>query len=378
VRRTSRVTLQTASVCQSERWRSRVTPNICRTPAAGIIDPATGVSHFIVDKAAGTYHFRRHNTVDENTAVGFQALSQNTTGSSNTATGASALFSNIGGAQNTANGHEALFTNTTGSENTADGYHALLATTTGGNNTGIGREALSNNTVGSDNTAVGRDALASNTTGSNNIALGVGAGMGHITGDDNIYIGTFGVSEADTIRIGNSQTASFIAGITGVPVTGTPVVVSIFGQLGVAPSSQRFKEDVKPMDEASEALLRLKPVAFRYKKQIDPAGTPQFGLLAEDVEKVNHDLVVHDKEGNPYSVRYDQVNAMLLNEFLKEHRKVEQQDRTIQEQSATIVELKKEMQAVIAHVKEQDSQIERVRDQAQMKSPALHTIVHRQ
>jgi len=245
----------------------------------------------------------------------------------------------------------------------------------GGNNTGIGREALSNNTVGSDNTAVGRDALASNTTGSNNIALGVGAGVSHITGDDNIYIGTFGVNEAGTIRLGNSQTASFIAGITGVPVTGTPVVVSIFGQLGVAPSSQRFKEDIKSMDEASEALLRLKPVAFRYKKQIDSA---EFGLLAEDVEKVNHDLVVHDKEGNPYSVRYDQVNAMLLNEFLKEHRKVEQQDRTIQEQSATIVELKKEMQAVIAHAKEQDLQIQRVRDQAQMKSPALQTIVHRQ
>src|SRR5207237_4686017 len=130
----------------------------------------------------------------------------------------------------------------------------------------------------------------------------------------------------------------------------------------------RFKEDIKPMGTASEALLGLKPVTFRYKRDIDPAGTPQLGLVAEDVEKVNPDLVVRDKEGKPYSVRYDQVNAMLLNEFLKEHRKVE-------EQQATIAELKKEIETIVAHSKEQDSQIQRVREQVQMKRPDARVAV---
>jgi endosialidase-like protein len=319
----------------------------------------------------------QNNSAGSNTAVGFGALQSNATGNDNTATGAGALLSNVG-AQNTANGSQALLSNTSGSENTAEGYQALFATTTGSNNTGIGRQALTSTTTGSDNTAVGRDALANNTTGSNNIAVGVVAGVDLITGDDNIYIGNSGSSEADTIRIGDSQTGSFIAGISGVPVTGTAIVVNVFGQLGVASSSQRFKEDITPMNQASEAVLALKPVTFRYKKKIDPAGTPQFGLLAEDVEKVNPDLVVHDKKGKPYSVRYDQVNAMLLNEFLKEHRKIEEQDRTIQEQGATIAQLKEQMQAVITHAKDQDLQIQRVPDQAQINSPAVQTIVRRQ
>ena len=190
--------------------------------------------------------------------------------------------------------------------------------------------------------------------------MGVGAGVNLITGDDNIYVGNSGVSEADTIRIGSNQTRAFVAGITGVPVTGTAVVVSIFGQLGVAPSSQRFKDDIKPMDKTSEALLGLKPVTFRYKKEIDPAGTPQFGLVAEDVEKVNPDLVVHDKQGKAYSVRYDQVNAMLLNEFLKAYSKLEEQDRKSHEQAATIAELKTEIASLAATVKDQTAQIQKV------------------
>jgi Chaperone of endosialidase len=153
--------------------------------------------------------------------------------------------------------------------------------------------------------------------------------------------------------------------------------VNVFGRLGVAPSSRRFKEDIAPMDNASEALLRLKPVTFRYKSEINPARTPQFGLLAEEVDKVNPDLMVHDKQGKTFSVRYDQINAMLLSEFLKEHRKVEQQDRTIQEQGTTILELKKQMQAVIEHAKQQDLQLRRVSEQARRNSPALETIVQR-
>ena len=216
-----------------------------------------------------------------------------------------------------------------------------MATTTGANNTAIGRQALLSNIAGSGNTAIGRDALADNTTGSNNIAVGIGAGVSLATGDNNIDIGNAGGgSESNTIRIGNGQTGAFVAGISGVPVTGTTVVVNIFGQLGVAPSSKRFKDDIKPIDKASESLLRLKPVTFRYKKEIDPEARQQFGLVAEEVEKVNPNLVVRDKEGKPYSVRYDQVNAMLLNEFLKEHQKVEQQAREMQKQEATIVELK--------------------------------------
>jgi Chaperone of endosialidase len=283
-----------------------------------------------------------------------------------------ALTSNTTGVQNTANGSQALLSNTTGSENTADGYQALLATTTGADNTAIGRQALLSNIAGSGNTAIGRDALADNTNGSNNIAVGIGAGVSLATGDNNIDIGNAGGgSESNTIRIGNGQTGAFVAGISGVPVTGTAVVVNIFGQLGVAPSSQRFKENITPMDKASEALLALKPVAFRYKKEIDPAGTPQFGLVAEDVEKVNPDLVVHDKQGKAYSVRYDQVNAMLLNEFLKEHKAFVEEQREVEQQQ-------KEIDALKTEVKEQRVLIEKVNDKMELKASASQTIVNNQ
>src|SRR5207247_2673067 len=169
----------------------------------------------------------------------------------------------------------------------------------------------------------------SGATGTNEIALGF-QGCGNLTtGSNNIDIGNLGVAgESKTIRIGTAgtQRKTFIAGISGATVaSGVGVIVGSNGQLGTVVSSQRFKDNVKPMDKASEAILALKPVTFRYKHELDPSGIPQFGLVAEDVEKVNPDLVVRDKEGKPYSVRYDQVNAMLLNEFLKEHKKVEEQ-----------------------------------------------------
>jgi hypothetical protein len=310
-----------------------------------------------------------NDTGSFNTAIGFKALFSNTTGDDNTATGAGALLSSVG-AQNTANGSQALLSDTTGSENTADGFQALSATTTGASNTGIGRQALVSNTTGDDNTAIGRDALVGNTTGSHNIAVGIGAGLSLTTGDNNIDIGNAGGGgEANTIRIGNSQTGTFIAGITGVPVTGTAVVVSSFGQLGVAPSSQRFKEDIKPMDTVSEAVLALKPVAFRYKKEIDPAGTPQFGLVAEEVEKVNPDLVIRDKEGKPYSVRYDQVNAMLLNEFLKEHRALIEEQRKMAEQQ-------KEIDALKAELREQRFLIQKVSDKMELSELLTKVATH--
>jgi hypothetical protein len=164
--------------------------------------------------------------------------------------------------------------------------------------------------------------------------------------------------------------------VSGVGVTGSAVFVSSSGQLGVRVSSVRFKDEIKPMDKASEAIFVLKPVSFRYKKEIDPERTPQFGLVAEDIEKVNPDLVVRDKEGKPFSVRYDQVNAMLLNEFLKEHRKVEEQSRKIQEQDATITQFKKEMQTIAARLEEQDSKIQKVSARLEMQTAPAQTVAN--
>jgi Chaperone of endosialidase len=199
-----------------------------------------------------------------------------------------------------------------------------LFNTTGSDNTANGGSALFFNTTGSGATANGFQALYRNATGSSNIALGINAGLNLTTGSNNIDIGNVGIAdEANTIRIGTdgTQTKTFIAGISGTAVMGTPVKVNAAGQLGTVPSSQRFKDEIRPMDKASEAILALKPVTFRYKKEVDPEGIPQFGLVAEDVEKVNPDLVVRDSEGKVFTVRYEAVNAMLLNEFLKEHRK---------------------------------------------------------
>ena len=296
--------------------------------------------------AEGDFALQNLTTGIGNTAIGFSALFSNTTAPENTAVGGGALFHNTAGFQNVAVGAAALFNNTTGFHNTAIGIVALFSNTTGNHNTANGDLTLLANTTGSFNTVQGAHALTTNTVGDLNIALGVAAGE-NLTGSNNIDISNGGVvAEANTIRIGNqvpftdleglmhpAHGTTFIAGITGATVSGSPVVVNSDGQLGVSPSSARFKDQIKPMDNASEAILALKPVTFRYKKDIDAAGTPQFGLVAEDVERINPDLVVRDKKGRVYTVRYDAVNAMLLNEFLKEHR-------TVQEQKAIIAELK--------------------------------------
>jgi hypothetical protein len=293
----------------------------------------------------------RNDTVGKfNTAIGAGALFANTA-DENTATGAGALLGNTTGGGNTAHGAFALFSNRTGTGNTAIGDDALIFNTTGDSNTAAGGEALLNNTTGVGNTAVGSGTILGNTSGNYNIALGYLAGSSLTTGDDNIYIGSSGAEESNTIRIGSAQTATYIAGINGSTVVGgSPVLVDSSSKLGTMTSSERFKESIQPMDRLSEALFSLNPVAFRYKKEIDPKGTRQLGLVAEEVEKVNPDLVVHDKEGKPYSVRYEQVNAMLLNEFLKEHRKVEKLEATVAQQEKQIQLLTAGVQRVGAKV----------------------------
>jgi hypothetical protein len=307
------------------------------------------------------------NTASENTATGAAALLTNTTGSENTATGAFALFNNLGGGANTADGAEALLNNTTGNDNTATGRQALLTNTTGGSNTAIGESALFNNTDGGANTAIGVNVLQNNMHGHNNTAIGLNALGGNATGNFNIGLGSnAGVnvtSASNVICIGadgnNVDNSCYIGQIFSSTVSASAVFVNSNGRLGTMTSSKRFKQDIKPMDNVSEALYSLKPVSFRYKKEFDPAGASQLGLVAEDVEKIAPDLVVRDKVGKPYSVRYDQVNAMVLNEFLKAHRK-------IHEQEATITQLKKEMETLVAHAKEQDSRIQKVSDQIEI------------
>jgi len=303
------------------------------------------------------------NTADNNTATGAAALFLNTTGDGNTANGVAALLSNSTGPANTANGVQALFSNTIGGNNTANGYQALLRNTTGFQNTALGVSALLYNTTGATNTAIGEGALVFSSTGNNNTALGFNAGSNVSAASNVICIGAAvaGLDVSNTCYIGN------IFGVTSTG--GAGVFVDGDGKLGTATSSQRFKQEIKPMGNASDALFALKPVAFRYKKDIDPKGTPQLGLVAEDVEKVNPDLVVRDKEGKPYSVRYDQVNAMLLNELLKEHRKNEQQESKIEEQETKVARQEKQIEALTAGLQKVSAQLE-------LNKPAPRTVLN--
>ena len=313
--------------------------------------------------AVGFSSLKRNTVGTLNTAIGVNALSFNNAGRENTATGVNALYSNAIGFDNTANGVYALFYNYFGAANTATGAYALFNNTGGSSNTASGYGALYGNTTGFENTATGTGALTSHITGDGNTAVGSGALIGNLVGSLNTALGenarsqlnggesnnidvganVDGVSgESNTIRIGNTDiTDTFISGISGTTVaSGAAVLVDSNGHLGTVTSSKRFKDNIKPMDKASEALLALKPVTFRYKKEIDPAGISQFGLIAEEVAKVNPDLVVRDKEGTLYTVRYDAVNAMLLNEFLKEHRKVEQLEKQVETLTAGLERVK--------------------------------------
>jgi hypothetical protein len=275
-----------------------------------------------------------------NTAVGWLSLNSVDTGNLNTGVGAATLVANNAD-RNTATGAGALVSNFTGTANTANGAFALYY-----NNADF-------------NTGIGEEALANNTTGSQNTALGQGAGFNQTTGSGNVYIG------AGMLGVAGESNACYIKSIFGqTSASGIPILINSSNKLGTMTSSKRFKKDIKPMDKASEGILALKPVTFHYKKEIDSEGVTQFGLVAEEVEKVNPDLVVRDKDGKPYSVRYDEVNAMLLNEFLKEHKKTEKLEAAVA--------------SLIATVKEQAAQIQRVSAQLEASKPAQQTASNRQ
>ena len=362
------------------------------------------------------------NTGDQNTATGAAALLSNTTGFGNTGDGAFALFSNTTGGTlgtafgvdvgpNTAVGSQALKSNTVTSANAAVGYQALGSYTTGfmssdlgantamgfqalgnaiggfancgfgyrtlfsnadgGNNTAVGFNALLSNTSGNANTAAGAGALASNTTGSSNTVIGVGAGQNVTTADRVICIG-------EGIAGDNVSDSCFIGGISSSVISqGMAVFVGSGNRLGTIISSKRFKEDIKAMGRASDALFGLKPVTFRYKRDVDPSGTSQFGLVAEDVEKVNPDLVVRDPAGKPYTVRYEQVNAMLLNEFLKEHEKVEAQHSKIEKQEAAITELKSSLAEQHKQIQSLTAGLQKVSVQIGVSAPAAKVVANK-
>ena len=366
----------------------------------GSYNTATG-SLALVNNKIGSYNTASGwgalgNNTDgiNNTASGYQALVQNTEGGLNTATGYQALFSNVNGSKNTAMGFQALYTNSgiqntgigyralysntngtnntatgldallqsNGNQNTADGVAALHDNTTGNYNTANGYQALYSNQAGSNNTANGSNALLHN-TGNNNIAVGSSAGINLTTGNNNINIGAPGVAgESGKIRIGTkgTHTGTFIAGIAGKTVAnGVGVLINANGQLGTIQSSARYKDDIKPMDKASEGILALKPVTFRYKEELDPEKIPQFGLIAEEVAKVSPDLVVRDEEGKLITVRYEAVNAMLLNEFLKEHKQV-------QDLKGTVAQQQDQIEALAAIVQKVTAQLELSKASAQL------------
>jgi trimeric autotransporter adhesin len=264
-----------------------------------------------------------------------------------------------------------------GAGNTAEGEDALLNLSLGTFNTATGYRTLFNNRTGIANIAIGAGALFNNTTSIDNVAIGLAAGRNLTTGHNNIVIANDGVAgESGNIRIGNPalQHKTVIVGISTAAGAGVPVVINGAGQLGVAVSSRQFKDDIKPMEKTSEAILALRPVTFQYKRNIDPDCAVQFGLVAKDVEKIDPDLVVRDKEGKPYSVRYEAVNAMLLNEFLKEHKKVmalqtqfAQQQREFE---SKLSDQQKQIESLAASLQKVSAEIETNR-------PAPHIVANR-
>jgi Chaperone of endosialidase len=314
-----------------------------------------------------------------NTAGGTGALQNTTGGVFNTADGFGALQNNTSGSVNTASGFEALFSSTTGSNNTAVGGFALFNNTLGLNNTASGVDALFSNTTGLNNTAVGGFALFSSTTGVNNIAVGLGAGVLLTSGNNNIYLGNSGgtATESNTMRLGGVgvQSQTFIAGIAGVPVTGSAVLISSTGQLGIQASSARYKHDIQPMGTRSQGLFQLRPVTFRYKQ--DSEGERQYGLIAEDVAKVYPELVTRGATGEIESVRYYEVIPMLLNEVQHQHRQLATQARQLTTQAQELAALKAQnarlrVQAQeLATLKAQNARLRAVVSQQQERDAAL-------
>jgi hypothetical protein len=319
--------------------------------------------------AVGFFSLRSDTTGQLNTAVGAGTLFANT-GDENTATGVGALFSNTTAAGNTAHGAFALFSNTSGSANTAIGESALNQNTSALENTAVGASALHDTTTGVANTAVGVLAPANNPNGSSNTAIGVDAGQNVTTANNVICVGTNVFGE-------NVDNSCYIGNIFDQPsANGVAVLINNNNKLGTTVSSKRFKENIEPMDKASQALFAFKPVTFRYKKEIDPAGKSQFGLVAEDVEKVNPDLVVRDKEGKPYTVRYDAVNTMLLNEFIKEHKKVEQQQAVISQLQSTVATQEANAARQQKQIDALTAGLQKVSAQLELNKPAPQTVLN--
>jgi hypothetical protein len=320
---------------------SNATGNYNTATGGYALEKNTGGSH---NTATGYFSLNGNTTGTENTANGYTALNFNTTGHDNTANGSYALEANTIGHSNTAMGTYALTGNTTGIENAAVGMKALFSSTTGSQNTADGFFALYSST-GSRNTATGTRALNYLTTGEDNVALGYEAGYNVATGSGNIEIGSQGdKDDMETIRLGTqgTQKQTIIAGIFGTTATGgVPVVVTPTGQLGTVTSSAQYKRNIRDMGAASDALMALRPVTFQYKAEIDPTGTPQFGLIAEEVEKVAPELVVRDAKHQVYSVRYDAVNAMLLNQVQKQQRTIDAQQKILADLAARLAALEK-------------------------------------
>jgi trimeric autotransporter adhesin len=288
-------------------------------------------------------------------------------GGTNTAVGAGALFSNSTGSANNAVGAFALFSNVDSSFNNAHGRNALL-NSTGSQNNAMGDDAMESNTTGSFNTAIGDDALDNNVDGSNNVAIGDEAGVDlGVSVNNCIAINVPGAGPFAVL-----DNTCFIGSIFDQPVsdvgTQEAVFVDQFNVIGIAASSRRFKHDIQPMDNASEAILALKPVTFKYNA--DKNGRTQYGLIAEEVATVNPDLVVQHKDGEISTVRYEQVNAMLLNEFLKEHKKVQSLETTVALQA-------KGMEVLTAQLKEQAAQIQKVSAQLEVSKPAPQVVTNK-
>jgi hypothetical protein len=317
--------------------------------------------------ALGAFTLSSNTEGDFNTAVGTAALILNTS-SRNTAVGAGTLVNNVTGFGNTAVGTAALQHSTGLGSNTAVGDQALFSDTTGSFNTAVGHHALQSNLNGIQNTAIGLGALSDNTSGTGNTALGVAAGSNATTGNGNLYLGAGmdGVAgEADHTYIRNVNTTT----VTGGGSDFVTVNLST-GLLGHVSSSRRYKEDINPMNNASEALYGLKPVTFRYKKEIDRSQSLEYGLVAEDVAKLDPNLAIRDGKGQIESVRYTAINAMLLNEFLKEHKKVENLE-------ATVAQQQKGMEVLTAQLKEQAAQIQKVSAQLEVNKPAARRVANK-
>jgi hypothetical protein len=314
--------------------------NALNANTLGVGNTATGTAALELNTtgrwntATGGYALNQNDSGYFNTATGYQALLSNTYGVANTAGGYLALFSNTSGNENTATGSTTLHNNTTGSDNTASGNRALYFNTTGNGNVANGNEALFANRSGNNNTADGDYALSESVTGHNNVAIGRSAGGILTTGSNNIDIGNTGVlpDESDTIRIGTGAVHKrvVIAGIVNSAVVGWPVYVNANGRLGIQPSSIRFKEDVRDMGASSDRIMKLRPVTFRYKS--DPSGARQYGLVAEEVESVYPELVMHDEKGRIMGVRYDLLPAILLNQMKRDDARKDARIASLQRQ----------------------------------------------